>query len=376
MELAKEKSDKNLIFGKYKIQKIIGSGSFGNVYQGINVVDKKGVAIKVEKKELGLNLLEKESFYLYNLKGIGVPEVISYGYSGKYNVLVQTLLGESLGKIFHKNKNHFPIKDLCMFSIQILDRMEYVHSKYIIHRDIKPENFLIGDPDKYMIYIIDFGLSKKYKSSRTNKHVQFRLTKKFTGTARYASINAVRGAEQSRRDDLEAIGYMLLYFLNGGNLPWQGVSCKAKAEKYVKIYHMKKNLNFSIFCKNMPQEIVYFIKYCRELEFEQKPDYDYLRSLFENILKERETTNDLHFSWIKDLSILKDIKTINNKVSLVNMGKRKESPRSRIYKKLETSREASKEKGNKEESKSKILKTNKSSKNIENIIILKSPTYK
>ena len=375
MELAKEKSDKNLIFGKYKIQKIIGSGSFGNVYQGINVVDKKGVAIKVEKKELGLNLLEKESFYLYNLKGIGVPEVISYGYSGKYNVLVQTLLGESLGKIFHKNKNHFSIKDLCMFSIQILDRMEYVHSKYIIHRDIKPENFLIGDPDKYMIYIIDFGLSKKYKSSRTNKHVQFRLTKKFTGTARYASINAVRGAEQSRRDDLEAIGYMLLYFLNGGNLPWQGVSCKAKVEKYVKIYHMKKNLNFSIFCKNMPLEIVYFIKYCRELEFEQKPNYDYLRSLFENVLKERETTNDLHFSWIKDLSILKDIKAINNKVSLVNMGKRKESPRSRIYKKLETSREASKEKENKEESKSKILKTNKSSKNIENIIILKSPTY-
>ena len=373
MEL-NEKSNKNLIFGKYKIQKIIGSGSFGNVYRGINMIDKKGVAIKVEKKELGLNLLEKESFYLYNLKGIGVPEVISYGYSGKYNVLVQTLLGESLGKIFHENNNYFSIKDLCMFSIQILDRIEYVHSKYIIHRDIKPENFLIGEPDKYMIYIIDFGLSKKYKSSRTNKHVQFRLTKKFTGTARYASINAVRGAEQSRRDDLEAIGYMLLFFLNGGKLPWQGVSCKAKAEKYVKIYNMKKNLNFSVFCKNMPLEIVYFIKYCRELEFEQKPDYDYLRSLFENILKEIETTNDLHFSWIKDLSILKDVKTINNKMSL-NMGKRKESPRSRIYKKLETSREVSKEKENNEEYKPKILKINNSSKNIENIIILKSPTY-
>ena len=104
MEFDNEKSNKNLIFAKYKIQKIIGSGSFGNVYQGINMIDKKGVAIKVEKKELDLNLLEKESFFLYNLKGIGVPEVISYGYSGKYNVLVQTLLGESLGKIFHKNK--------------------------------------------------------------------------------------------------------------------------------------------------------------------------------------------------------------------------------------------------------------------------------
>ena len=375
MELDEEKSEKNLIFGKYKIQKIIGCGSFGNVYQGINVIDSKGVAIKVEKKELGLNLLEKESFYLYNLKGIGVPEVISYGYSGKYNVLVQTLLGESLGKTFHKKQNHFSIKDLCMFSIQILDRIEYVHSKYIIHRDIKPENFLIGNPDKYMIYVIDFGLSKKYKSSRTNKHVQFRLTKKFTGTARYASINAVRGAEQSRRDDLEAIGYMLLFFLSGGKLPWQGVSCKAKAEKYVKIYHMKKNLNFSVFCKNMPSEIIYFIKYCRELEFEQKPDYEYLRSLFENILKERGITNDLHFSWIKDLSILKDIKNINSKMAIINMGKRKESPRSRIYKKLENSREGSKEKKNNGEYKSKILKTNNSSKNMENIIILKAPTY-
>ena len=265
MELLKD-NQKNLIFGKYKLTKIIGSGSFGFVYKGINIIDKKGVAVKVEKKDLGLNLLEKESYYLYNLKGIGVPEVVSYGFSGKYNILVQTLLGESLGKIFYKNNYHFPLKDICMFSIQILDRIEYVHSKYIIHRDIKPENFLIGDPDKYMIYIIDFGLSKKYKSSRTNKHVQFRLTKKFTGTARYASLNSIRGSEQSRRDDLEAIGYMLLYFFNGGKLPWQGVSCKQKAEKYVKIYTMKKNLNLDEFCKNMPREIIYFMNYTRGLE--------------------------------------------------------------------------------------------------------------
>ena len=224
MELITKKGDKkNLIFGKYKLTKIIGSGSFGYVYEGINVIDNKKVAVKVENKEKGLNLLEKESFYLYNLKGVGLPEVISFGYSGKYNILVQSLLGESLGRIFYKNKNSFSLKDICMFSIQILHRIEHVHSKYIIHRDIKPENFLIGNPDKYLIYIIDFGLSKKYKSSRTNKHVQFRLTKKFTGTARYASLNAIRGAEQSRRDDLEAIGYMLLFFFSNGKLPWQGV---------------------------------------------------------------------------------------------------------------------------------------------------------
>ena len=360
----------NLIFGKYKLTKIIGSGSFGYVYEGINVIDKKAVAVKVEKKDKGLNLLEKESFYLYNLKGVGLPEVISFGYSGKYNVLVQTLLGESLGKIFYKNNNYFSIKDICMFSIQILHRIEYVHSKYIIHRDIKPENFLIGEPDKYLIYIIDFGLSKKYKSSRTNKHVQFRLTKKFTGTARYASLNAVRGAEQSRRDDLEAIGYMLLFFFNHGRLPWQGVSCKAKAEKYVKIYTMKKNLNYEEFCKNMPREIIDYMNYCKDLEFEQKPNYDYLRGLFENILKNKGTYNDLHFSWIKDLSILNNYYNMKNRITPLNIGKRKESPQSRIFRKLENSREINKEKESEADIKS--LKTNNSLYNMKNIVLLKS----
>ena len=389
MELITKKGDKkNLIFGKYKLTKIIGSGSFGYVYEGINVIDNKKVAVKVENKEKGLNLLEKESFYLYNLKGVGLPEVISFGYSGKYNILVQSLLGESLGRIFYKNKNTFSLKDICMFSIQILHRIEHVHSKYIIHRDIKPENFLIGNPDKYLIYIIDFGLSKKYKSSRTNKHVQFRLTKKFTGTARYASLNAIRGAEQSRRDDLEAIGYMLLFFFSNGKLPWQGVSCKAKAEKYSKIYYMKKTLDFDDFCKNMPKEIITYMLYCRELDFEQKPDYNYLRGLFENVLKSNGTFNDLHFSWIKDISILKNNKNSENKIKQINMSKRKESPQSRIFKKLESSRDTNKEKmqeKEKEKEKAKIkeiesendiksLKTNNSLQNIQNIVILKYQT--
>ena len=370
MELiSKRKNKNNLIFGKYKLTKIIGRGSFGFVYEGRNVIDGKRVAIKVEKKENGLNLLENESFYLYNLKGIGFPEVISFGYSGKYNVLVQTLLGESLGKIFYKKHNRFTIKDICMFSIQILHRIEFVHSKNLIHRDIKPENFLIGEPDKYLIYIIDFGLSKKYKSSRTNKHVQFKYTKKFTGTARYASLNAIRGGEQSRRDDLEAIGYMLLFFFNEGKLPWQGISCKKKAEKYIKIYIMKKSLNLEEFCKKMPKEIIEYMDYCRKLEFEQKPNYEHLRNLFENVLKRLGMNNDLHFSWIKDLTILKNYQNIKNRITSLNLGKRKESPHSRIFKKLENTRQVTKEKENETDFKS--LKTNASLQNIQNITTLK-----
>jgi casein kinase 1 len=371
METDSKTDKKNLIFGKYRLTKIIGTGSFGNVYQGKNIINNKNVAIKVEKKNNEMNLLEKESFYLYSLKGIGIPEVISFGYCGNYNILVQTLLGESLGNIFFSNNFFFSLKDICMFTIQILQRIEYVHSKYIIHRDIKPENFLIGEPDKYLIYLIDFGLSKKYKSSRTNKHVKFQLTKKFTGTARYASINSIRGVEQSRRDDLEAVGYMLLYFLNRGNLPWKGISCKERADKYYKIYQMKKNLNYDIFCKNMPKEIIAYIKYCRALKFEQRPDYGYLRSLFQNILKKNGLYNDLHFSWIKDLSILKNNDNRHNIISQLNLGKRRKSPQCRIIKKLESFREAAKEIKNADTK----LKGNNSVKNKDNILILKTKSY-
>ena len=379
MEL--QQDDKvHLFFGKYRIIKRIGCGSFGNVYKGVNIIDQKNVAIKVEKKDDGYNLLQKESYYLYNLRGIGVPELISYGYSGKYNVLVQTLLGESLGKIFFKNNNHFHLKDICMFTIQILHRIEFVHSKYLIHRDIKPENFLIGSPDEYLIYIIDFGLSKKYKSSRTNKHIQFQLTKKFTGTARYASINAVRGAEQSRRDDLEAIGYMLMFFFNGGKLPWQGVSCKEKAQKYAKIYNMKKNLNYEEFCKNMPREIIVYMMYCRELPFEKEPNYEYLRNLFENVLQKNCMKNDLKFSWISDTSILKNIKEIKNKILPTNYTKRRESPQTRIFKQLESSHDNNNNKKEQNENKDnnyKLLINNNSQNNLfqKNNPILKAQTF-
>ena len=274
-----------------------------------------------------------------------------------------------------------------MFTIQILHRIEYVHSKNLIHRDIKPENFLIGEPDKYMIYIIDFGLSKKYRSSRTNKHIQFKLTKKFTGTARYASINAVRGAEQSRRDDLEAIGYMIMYFFNKGKLPWQGVSCKEKAHKYAKIYNLKKNLDYNIFCKDMPEEIIDYMNYCKELPFEKDPDYEYLRNLFENVLKRKKFINDLKFIWIKDYSILKNLKNseeIKNKIFQLNLSKRKASPRSRIYKQLESAREINKENyiktdiniDNSNNNTSNTLINNKSQVNLlNNNPIIKAKTY-
>ena len=166
---------------------------------------------------------------------------------------------------------------------------------------------------------------------------------------------------------------MLLFFFNHGTLPWQGISYKAKAEKYIKIYNMKKRLNLEEFCKNMPQEIITYMNYCRKLEFEEKPNYEYLRKLFENVLKSQGYNNDLHFSWINDLSILKNYNKIKNKIAPLNLlNKRKESPQSRIFKKLEGAKETKKEKESENDIKS--LKTNNSLQSIYNIGILKSQT--
>ena len=169
----KNSSTTKLIFGRYKLIRKLDEGTFGKVYLGLNVKAKEVVAIKMESKNNPLYFLETEAYYLYILKGIGIPKLISYGQNERYNILVETLLGKSLQRLFINNNRYLCLKDVSMIAIQIIERLKFIHSKYIIHRDIKPENFMFGYDDPFIIYLIDFGLSKKYRSSRTGKHVKF-----------------------------------------------------------------------------------------------------------------------------------------------------------------------------------------------------------
>ena len=218
-----------LIFKKYRLIKKIGIGSFGFVYSAENIKDKNmpKVAVKLEEKKLTVNsLLEKESNFLLLLKGVGIPKLIGYGYNSEYFILIQELLGENLNQIRSSlTIDKFNIKDIAMIALQVIDRMEYIHSKNVIHRDIKPANFLIGLENEAFIYLIDFGISRKYRSSKTGKHIQFSLTGRLFGTLKFLSYNATRGVEQTRRDDMISVGYMLIY-LSGTKLPWEHLSIR------------------------------------------------------------------------------------------------------------------------------------------------------
>ena len=326
---------KKLIFNKYKVQNLLHLSTKGSVYKGVNIKDNTPVAIKLIKKNEKYNLLESEAYYLYYIKGFGIPKIFSYGHFGIYNVLIEELLGKSLIQIFNeKSQKKFNIKDICLIALQSIDRLEYIHSKFLVHRDIKPDNFVIGRNNPNVIYLIDFEYSHKYKSSRTGKHIRFKTLKYAYGSLGYLSINGNKGYEQTRRDDLESLGYMLI-FLATGTLPWFQVEKLKlnKVEKYFFVYKIKKSLNSKILCKDLPEEIAKYYDYCKGLFFEEEPDYNYLRSLFKTILIRINHKNDFNFSWISNKIINQSSGKIENSI----VQRKRFSPHTRLLKKIELS---------------------------------------
>jgi len=216
-----------IVATKYKLVRKIGSGSFGDIYLGINILNGEEVAIKLESiRARHPQLLYESKLYRIMSGGVGIPHIRWYGQERDYNVLVMDLLGPSLEDLFNFCHRRFTMKTVLMLADQMISRIEFVHNKSFIHRDIKPDNFLMGiGRHCNKLFIIDFGLAKKYRDTRTYQHIPWREDKNLTGTARYASINAHVGGEQSRRDDMESLGYVIMYF-NRSQLPWQGLKGK------------------------------------------------------------------------------------------------------------------------------------------------------
>ena len=305
-----------IIADNFEISNLIGKGAFGEIYISKNKRDKNDVIIKKEiKKSEKICQLKIESKIYKSLLNIssndisgknnisqdevqGIPYFYGMGELSDSYYLILELLGLDLNQLFNFCKNKFSITTTCLIALQMLNRIENIHKHFFIHRDIKPENFLIGSKEKSnIIFLIDFGLSKKYKDSKTNQHIPYKEGKNLTGTVRYASIFTHLGFEQSRRDDLEGISYVLIYFLKG-SLPWMGMKGKNKKEKYDKIKNKKINTSLDKLCEDLPNEFIDIVNYPRKLKFEEEPNYDFIYGLIEKIMMREKYEMDFKYDWV------------------------------------------------------------------------------
>jgi serine/threonine protein kinase len=264
-----------LINKKYKLLEKIGEGAFGSIYKGENNRTKELVAIKIEPIENNTKLLKNESIiYQFLINTEGMPNVKWFGKDSCNYYMVINLLGESLQSL-KERKNTFSLKLVLQIGIQIINLLRKIHNKGLVHRDIKPDNFLLGLNNKNKeIHIIDFGFCKTFLND--NKHIEMKKTNNIIGTANFASINAHDFNELSRRDDLESLGYMLIYFYLG-NLPWKDYS----NNEIIKI--MKNNIMND---ETIPKIILKYFEIIKCLRFKEEPDYDLLINTFKNKLKE------------------------------------------------------------------------------------------
>eukprot|EP01107_Rhizomastix_libera_P016302 TRINITY_DN668_c3_g1_i1.p1 TRINITY_DN668_c3_g1~~TRINITY_DN668_c3_g1_i1.p1 ORF type:complete len:698 (+),score=157.38 TRINITY_DN668_c3_g1_i1:24-2117(+) len=282
----------------FELIKKIGSGSFGSIYVAKNSTDGKEYAIKLEhSKSKHTQLFSEYKIYKIMQGGKGIPQVYQYGAVGEYNVMVMDLLGHSLEDLFNRCKRRFSLKTTLLLGVHMIRRIEFVHSKSFIHRDLKPDNFVMGRGTASLnLFLIDFGLSKRFKDAKTGFHIPLVKHNNMTGTARYASYSAMKGFEQGRRDDLEAIFYILVYFLKG-YLPWQGIKEENRIKKLGLISELKEKTTDTL-CAGLPKEFQQMFTYIRGLEFEEIPDYSLLRTLLREIFTREGFKDDGVYDWV------------------------------------------------------------------------------
>lgn len=282
--------------GQYKFNTKLGSGAFGNIYKGTDSKTGAPVAIKVETDKQGSTGQLKWEYQIYRQIGgtpipqtkVCWPRAHAFGKDTKGNhVMVMDLLGPSLDEVLKTYGGKLPAGVVAYIADRCINLVRMFHNSGYIHRDLKPQNFVLQHtPSKYPeILLIDYGLAKEYINKERNEHAPYINGRSMKGTVRYTSIGTHLGVDQSRRDDLQSLGYILIYLIKG-QLPWQNLPRLAdKKEDYAHILRHKMDTSFEQLVEGvsppaMQKALLEYLLLTNSLIYYETPDYDRLRSLF------------------------------------------------------------------------------------------------
>ncbi|KAM3414186.1 hypothetical protein BST61_g10845 [Cercospora zeina] len=289
MDVFIQKVQERPINGKHSLIRKLGEGGHGAVYLGRDFDTGEEVALKLEHKSLAPSILEGEAERYQEFQGLaGFPELYWYGWHDDYRVMVFEILGPSLEDLFEYCDRRFSLKTVLMLADQLFVRLEELHSRNVIHRDIKPQNFLVGrGTNGNIIYVTDFGLVNNFKGIRNNANDLVPRHPRLIGTTRFASVREHEGRTQSPRADLESLGYIIIYFMQG-KLPWQGLKARGGQENKRLVIEKKAALKAKELCIGLPSEFVDYIKYAETLSHGVMPDYAVLRQIFRGLASKEE----------------------------------------------------------------------------------------
>jgi len=289
--------------GRYLLGPKIGAGGFGEVFVASDAVTGGKVAVKLEPASSPAKCLARE-VEAYTQLGAWpsqeterFPALLWYGTQGDARVVVMELLGPSLQNLFQFCGCRFSLKTTLSLADQMLDAVEKVHAAGLVHRDLKPGNFCIGSGAKSnTVQLIDFGLVGRWQHPRTKEHVWYRKTNGWTGTPPYLSLNAHCRVDQTRRDDLESLGYIMIHLLQG-SLPWLKLRAEGLKALHRVIMYQKYSTSVESLCQDLPGEFATYLSYCRSLAFSDQPDYSYVRSLFQGLYLRSGFCADSVYDW-------------------------------------------------------------------------------
>jgi serine/threonine protein kinase len=286
---------------RYRVLTLINSGGFGTIHAGEDVQTHEEIAIKIESAHAPNPQLRAEAdVYSILNGGVAVPRFHWFGPVGDQIWLVIDRLPISLESLFQQCQFTFSLKTILMLADQMLSAIQFVHEKGILHRDIKPENFMFGGGSRRkQLFLIDYGLAKRYRDPESRDHIQFCRRSQICGTATYSSLNSLRGYESSRRDDLESIAYCLVYFVRG-TLPWLNLEVGTMEEKFRRVTEIKAAISIAELCSGIPPAFACFFHAVRALGFAEEPQYALYRQWFRDLFLEKQFVFDGCYDWMNE----------------------------------------------------------------------------